>query len=152
MPSITSKELAKNLLDQRIIDISDGFPVVTPEDYMDLASVLFHAGVFRVPIVGFKTVEQITTLALVSTEIQEHRELAKIAQLDKTKILFTASLEGYPFSDFDPFYAYLKIILSKGEVYQRVGRGSDYFSPPLSGVGVGELSRIFAKIGTLMNV
>lgn len=152
MPSQRSKELAKNLLSQKIVDISEGFPVMTPDDYMDLANVLFHAGVFRIPIIGLKTVEQITSLALISNEVQEHRELAKLGQLDKSKILYTASLEGYPFSDFDPFYAYLKIVLSNDEVYQRVGRGSDYFSPPLSDLGIRELSRIFAKIGVLTNV
>ncbi len=147
-----SKEIVNSLLDQKIVDISGQFPVYSPEDYMDLANALFHAGVFRIPIVGIKTVDQIASLALFSSGIQEHRELAKLSKIDLGQIVYTASLEGYPFSDFDPFYAYLKITLSNNEAYQRMGRGSDYFSAQLSQEGIDELSRIFGKIGVLVNV
>lgn len=151
MPSSRSKELTSNLLSQQIVDISREFPATSPEEYMDLANALFHAGVFRIPIVGIRTVDQITSLALISSGVQEHRELAKLSKLDISQIVYTASLEGYPFSDFDPFYAYLKLNLTNHLAYQRMGRGSDYFPAQLSQEGVDELSRIFKNIGTLIN-
>lgn len=148
-----AKELAQTLVGQKIVDISSRYPATDAEAYLELALALFQAGVFRIPIIGIKEVERLATYALFSNGIQEHHQLAQLAGFKKEDMAYTASLEGYPFSDFDPFYAYLEVTADDGKTaYQRLGRGSDYFPAQLSQIGIDELIKIFAKIGTLKNV
>lgn len=148
-----AKELAQTLIEQKVVDISSQYPVVDARAYLELALALFQAGVFRIPIIGIKEVERLATYALFSNGVQEHHQLAILAGFKKEEMVYTASLEGYPFSDFDPFYAYLEVAApNEAKVYQRLGRGSDYFPAQLSQIGIDELARIFTMIGTLKNV
>ena len=144
-----SKELAKSLLEQRVIDISQSFPVANGDEYLELALELFKAGVYRIPIIGTKVGSSITSLILVSNDIQEHAQLGREIALDPNQIAYTASIEGYPFNDTDPFLFYLKILSTNDLAYQRIGRGSDFYPQSLSQLGIKELSRIFVNIGVL---
>ncbi|MDH5533599.1 MAG: hypothetical protein OEX81_04190 [Candidatus Pacebacteria bacterium] len=146
-----AKELPDSLLKQRVIDISEGFPVNNGDEYLKLAWSLFKAGVYRIPIIGVKIGSNVTTLMLISNVVQEHAQLGKEIDLDPKKIVYTASLEGYPFNDRDPFFFYLTILSSKDNAYQRVGTGSDYYAPALTGQGIELLSKIFTKVGLFEN-
>ena len=144
-----SKEVAESMLKQRVIDITKTFPAQDGDKYLELAWNLFRAGVYRIPIIGIKDGSSITTLMLVSNKIQEHAQLGQEIGINPSGISYTASIEGLPSDDPDPSLFYLKIISTKNEAYQRFGTGSDFYSPPLTGEGIKELSRIFINIGVI---
>jgi len=143
------KELANSLIDQRVIDISKGFPVADGDEYLQLALDLFKLGVHRIPIIGVRAESSIVTLMLISTDVQEHAQLGEEIDLDPSHIAY---LEGYPFNDVDLFLFYLKILTTQREAYQRVGQGSDFYAPPLRREGIKELSSIFANIAVFHNL
>jgi hypothetical protein len=142
-----SEKLARKLIEQRVVDITDQFPVSDGDEYIKLALDLFYAGVYRIPIIGTKVGSNIVSLMLVSADIQEHAQLGKEIKLDQPQIAYTASIEGFPFNDTDPFLFYLQILTENEDRYQRFGEGSDFYSPSLNSQGLDELSRIFAHLG-----
>jgi len=147
-----TEKYSKRLIDDRIINITEGYPVDSGDDYIKLSLDLFRAGVYRIPIIGTKVGSNIITLMLISTDIQEHAQLGKEIELNPSDIVYTSSIEGLPSNDIDPFAFYLHILASNEDIHQRFGRGSDYYSPSLNNEGLKELTRIFAHIGSFARV
>lgn len=141
------EKLASRLIDERIINISETFPAVNGDQYLELAFALFKAGIYRMPIIGTSIGSSTVSLMLVSNDIQEHAQLGKEADIDPEQIVYTSSIEGLPTKNPDPFLFYLKVLTSGQDTYQRIGRGSDHYSPSLNKDGMKELTRILAQVG-----
>jgi len=151
-------EKVSKLIRLGVVDISDGFPAQDGDEYFQLLIALLRAGVSRMPIIGFKSgsdLTTLTTLMLVSNQVQEHKQLVGQAGIAEPAIAYTTSIEGIPssYTNYTNVYAYyLKIIAEEQERYQKIGPGSDYYRQSLNNQGIAELTRIFQEIGVLSRV